>query len=360
MMKKFIGIVFIAIVIFYILEQRPGVMEEVKELLFTVKEDISQTEQDIGDFKIGKPQPEDISSDKEYDGRLFHLFSADQSSIIKTLGEPNRKDPTPFGYQWWIYEDLAGQYIQIGMKEGKVVTIFATGEELSIDPISIGDSYEKVKEHFPVQSKVELELSKGSYQFQLKDEEMKRNPLVKLSDNRFMQLYFDTFTNQLSSVRIMNPDTLLYLKPYAVKYRGDLPEITNSEVQWKKIEAGREKQIFSISNEIRKRFSLETFTWDEPVSEVAFSHSEDMAKNNYFSHYAPNGEGLQDRLSEQQIKYLSAGENIAAQYPDAAAAVEGWLNSKGHREALLNRDFTHLGTGVYRDYYTQNFLQKLQ
>ncbi|MFB4475823.1 CAP domain-containing protein, partial [Oceanobacillus caeni] len=30
--------------------------------------------------------------------------------------------------------------------------------------------------------------------------------------------------------------------------------------------------------------------------------------------------------------------------------------SEGHREALLSEDYTHIGVGVYRLYYTQNFL----
>lgn len=70
--------------------------------------------------------------------------------------------------------------------------------------------------------------------------------------------------------------------------------------------------------------------------------------------------GLKERLASEEVYYLAAGENIAAQYPDAPAAMQGWLNSKGHREALLEDDYTHLGVGVYHFYYTQNFLQKPQ
>ncbi|MGK0698226.1 CAP domain-containing protein [Priestia flexa] len=55
-----------------------------------------------------------------------------------------------------------------------------------------------------------------------------------------------------------------------------------------------------------------------------------------------------------------AGENIASNYTDGPAAVEGWLNSEGHRKALLNNDFTHLGVGVYEKFYTQNFITPLK
>jgi uncharacterized protein YkwD len=62
-------------------------------------------------------------------------------------------------------------------------------------------------------------------------------------------------------------------------------------------------------------------------------------------------------LTAANVPFQMAGENIAAHYVDGPAVVEGWLNSKGHRESLLSGDFTHLGVGVYQKYYTQNFIR---
>lgn len=125
-----------------------------------------------------------------------------------------------------------------------------------------------------------------------------------------------------------------------------------------KIEDGAEKQIFHMTNVIRSQYGQPELEWEDKASEVAYLHSADMAQNNYFSHYTQNGDGLKDRLQAKDVFFQSAGENIAAQYPDAQAALHGWLNSEGHREALLKEDFTHLGAGVYRYHYTQNFLKK--
>ena len=61
---------------------------------------------------------------------------------------------------------------------------------------------------------------------------------------------------------------------------------------------------------------------------------------------------------KSNIYYESAGENIAYQYIDSIDVVSGWLNSKGHRETLLDEDFTHIGIGVYKKYFTQDFLEK--
>jgi uncharacterized protein YkwD len=83
-----------------------------------------------------------------------------------------------------------------------------------------------------------------------------------------------------------------------------------------------------------------------------------MSDNNDFSHTSKKFGSLSDRLEAANVAYKSAGENIAANYPDGPAVAEGWLNSKGHRESLLNAEFTHLGVGVYQKYYTQNFIRK--
>ena len=59
-------------------------------------------------------------------------------------------------------------------------------------------------------------------------------------------------------------------------------------------------------------------------------------------------------------RYILIGENIAAGYPSAAAACEGWMHSAGHRANILGRDYTALGTGFARSskygrYYVQVF-----
>jgi uncharacterized protein YkwD len=83
-----------------------------------------------------------------------------------------------------------------------------------------------------------------------------------------------------------------------------------------------------------------------------------MYETDNFSHTSEKFGELSDRLDVGDVFYQLAGENIAANYIDGPAVVEGWLNSKGHRETLLNKEYTHLGVGVYHKYFTQNFIQK--
>ncbi len=63
--------------------------------------------------------------------------------------------------------------------------------------------------------------------------------------------------------------------------------------------------------------------------------------------------------------YYSMGENIAAGRDDGIDAVDGWVNSSGHRDNMLKNSYTHLGVGTgydvnstYKYYATQVFLIK--
>jgi uncharacterized protein YkwD len=56
----------------------------------------------------------------------------------------------------------------------------------------------------------------------------------------------------------------------------------------------------------------------------------------------------------------TAGENIAAGYTTAAAVMNGWMHSPGHRRNILRRGFTKIGLGVARSadgtrYWVQDF-----
>lgn len=55
-----------------------------------------------------------------------------------------------------------------------------------------------------------------------------------------------------------------------------------------------------------------------------------------------------------------AGENIAMGQRDAAAVMRAWMNSSGHRQNILGKQYTHIGLGLARDgrgtpYWVQNF-----
>ena len=280
------------------------------------------------------------------------------NQLLKEYGEPNRIDPSEYGYNWWIYNDDLSKYVQFGVDERdkKIVTIFSSAEDINLYPFFIDQPVESLYKELNMDSYIVLDWKGTEYRFELSEDDLHYRPLIKFG-NIYAQVYQDKILGQVSSVRFMDAETLVLHKPYELTYRGELHEPRElTDEQWKMVEEGSQKQILDLTNIIRNRFELAPLEYDENISAVAFKHSEDMMINEYFDHVSPDDKDVGDRLKEGGVSYYSAGENIAAQYTDGIAAVEGWLNSKGHRDIMLNENFTRLGVGVFKKYYTQNFV----
>lgn len=299
------------------------------------------------------------ASEKPKQG-LALFIGNDISSLEKEFGKPVRIDESLYGYQWYIFNQDNKHYVQVGVEDQQIVTIYAIGENLDVAPFEIGQPVEEIFNTQFIDTNISIDLNGNSYRFELNDTDLNLRPIVQLGDV-YVQLYIDKFTGNLSSVRFLNATTLIKQRPYELSYRGQLIEPpVPDENKMKLIESGTEHEIFDITNVLRIRHKLKPLKWDELTAEVAFGHSRDMSENNDFSHTSKKFGDLSNRLKTAKVAYQSAGENIAANYTDGPAVVEGWLNSKGHRDALLNKDFTHLGVGVYQKYYTQNFIQKVE
>ncbi|TLS37658.1 CAP domain-containing protein [Pseudalkalibacillus caeni] len=288
---------------------------------------------------------------------LHSWIGKEKDRITEAFGQPERIDPTGYGYEWWIYSENKEKYMQIGIAHGKAVTLLAIGENLPTTPFVVGKISTEVFKHFPIESNIPFTVDGNYYRFEIGEGELQIRPLIKVSEELAIQLYFDRYTQQLAGVRYLTPEVLVQQRPYSIVYRGELEDSSLTREEWENVEAGEEQQIFDITNILRSRFGLDPLVWNINVADVAFEHSKDMSVNSYFSHSSPTAGELADRLKQGKVSYVQAGENIAAKYPDAAAAVMGWLNSIGHREAMLNDAYTDIGVGVYQKYYTQNFIK---
>ncbi|KZZ82977.1 CAP domain-containing protein [Bacillus sp. SJS] len=321
-------------------EQPPNRIEEKKDLQLSNEEDTPNQAIDLPDKG------------------LLSLMGQSSGQVLKELGEPSRKDPSQYDYQWWIYNGGNNQYVQIGVLADKVVSVYAIGNGVNMNPYKLGEPLSEVYQTAPISSSLSMEHDGNSYRFELSEEDMNTRPAIE-ADGTIIQLYIDKFDGTLSSIRATDKETFIKQRPYEVVYRGKLINAkTVSEEEEKDIQRAQERQILDITNVIRNRHELAPLSWDPNTARTAFSHSKDMADQQYFAHDSPTQGTLADRLKRDRIPYQTAGENIAAHYSDSISSVEGWLNSEGHRKALLNKEFTHLGVGVYKDYYTQDFIGK--
>lgn len=290
------------------------------------------------------------------DKGVYTYIGKSSQEIKKLLGDPDRIDRSSYDYDWWIYNSSLSKYMQVGILNDKVVTAFVIGHSVNTTPFKIGEPISNIYKLVSLDNTISLKVNKNDYRFELSEDDLNVRPLLSIG-NVFVQLYFDKFTQTLSSIRYMDGETLVKQRPYELIYRKLISAQDLTSEDWSEIEKGNAQQILDITNVIRSQHNLEPVVWNEKTAEVAFKHSKDMHDENYFSHDSPKYGGLADRLSREDVLYKVAGENIAAKYVDGIAAVEGWLNSADHRETLLNEDFTHLGVGVFEKYYTQNFIE---
>ena len=121
-----------------------------------------------------------------------------------------------------------------------------------------------------------------------------------------------------------------------------------------------EKQVVDLTNAERAKAGLKPLQISNPLMDVAQAKSEDMAKNNYFSHTSPTYGSPFDQMKSAGISYKAAGENIAQGQKTPEEVVQAWMNSEGHRANILNGSFTHIGVGYVADgnYWTQQFIQQ--
>jgi uncharacterized YkwD family protein len=121
-----------------------------------------------------------------------------------------------------------------------------------------------------------------------------------------------------------------------------------------------EQEVLELTNAERAKQGLEPLTLDTELSKVARIKSEDMQKNNYFSHTSPTYGSPFDMMKQFGISYRAAAENIAMGQRTPEEVVNAWMNSDGHRKNILSSSYTHIGIGYVENgnYWTQMFIGK--
>jgi len=123
-------------------------------------------------------------------------------------------------------------------------------------------------------------------------------------------------------------------------------------------ESAAEAEVLKLVNVERSKAGCSPVAANSALSDLASAFSVDMAARGFFDHTDPSGASPWDRAAKAGITSLG-GENIARGQADAAAVMDAWMNSPGHRANILNCDFKTLGVGVHMGsggpWWTQDF-----
>jgi uncharacterized protein YkwD len=125
------------------------------------------------------------------------------------------------------------------------------------------------------------------------------------------------------------------------------------------VDLAAEQEMFRLVNKERMANGIDPLTFNNKLRDLARDYSKDMFQRGYFSHYNPEGQSPFDRMDAYGITYGYAGENLALA-PSTELAMQGLMNSPGHRENILKPQFTKIGIGamdggIYGKMFTQEF-----
>ncbi|WP_169083100.1 CAP-associated domain-containing protein [Paenibacillus sp. PL91] len=252
--------------------------------------------------------------------------------LQNSLGKPARIDPSEYGFSWHVYNSSYNHYMMFGVQNDRITALFSNDSEswVSSTGIQIGQTITAVKKL--ITHGTNAEANENYYAFTTGSE---RTTLFIDRQNG----------NKIAGMMRMSQAAS---KPIKSSYSS-------------KLAAAFEWQLFDLANAERAVRGIPILEWDKLAAASAHSHSGDMSNRSFFNHTNPDGSSPFDRMKAKGVKYHSAAENIAAGYQNSIFTHYGWINSKdGHRETLLDRKLTRLGTGVaiggsYNVYYTQNF-----
>jgi uncharacterized protein YkwD len=109
-----------------------------------------------------------------------------------------------------------------------------------------------------------------------------------------------------------------------------------------------EQAVIDATNAERKAKKMPALKMNEKLMETARGHAANMAKQNTMAHEL-NGANVDKRADAAKYKYWRLGENVAYNWKDAKEALASWMDSKPHRENILNEKFTEIGVGAVKN-----------
>ena len=115
------------------------------------------------------------------------------------------------------------------------------------------------------------------------------------------------------------------------------------------------REVLTLINQKRAEAGAGPLIMADALEDVAEQRAAELAV--LFSHTRPDGTDCFTAADGTGLSYRAAGENIASGYPNAASVVEGWMNSTGHRDNILDTRFSHIGIGCFEYNGTRHWVQ---
>lgn len=162
-----------------------------------------------------------------------------------------------------------------------------------------------------------------------------------------------------STQTITNPTT--GKKEEVIVVKPSKPSGTNSSGTSMSYNIDSAKEAFHLQNQKRNEAGTHNLIWDNTLYEACKIRAKEASVKT--SHTRPDGRDcftvLTDIGYQTDISsighYFKAGENLAWGFNNASGAIDWWYSSQGHKENMLNTEFTKGAIARYGNYWIALF-----
>lgn len=120
--------------------------------------------------------------------------------------------------------------------------------------------------------------------------------------------------------------------------------------------SGTAKTLLDLVNAQRKaNGNLPPLSLNDKLVKACEGHANWMSSSNVMSHTGANGSGPSDRAKQAGYQWSAIGENVARGQKDAAAVMDAWMSSPGHRANILNAKYKDFGAAEQNRFWCQIF-----
>lgn len=106
------------------------------------------------------------------------------------------------------------------------------------------------------------------------------------------------------------------------------------------------EEVIKLTNVERQKEGLPPVSEDSRLNAAAQAKAQNMFEENYWAHYSPSGKDPWGFINGAGYDFSYAGENLAKSFYQSDEVVKAWMNSKTHRENILNKHYSNIGIAV--------------
>jgi uncharacterized protein YkwD len=115
--------------------------------------------------------------------------------------------------------------------------------------------------------------------------------------------------------------------------------------QQAEVEAEIQQNVLDLVNAEREQAGAKPLNLNTQLNQAAQRHALDLARQGRLSHTGSDGSTMQTRIEATDYRWSAIGENIAMGQSTPEAVMRSWMESRGHRQNILNPTFSDLGVG---------------